>query len=572
MQLRCVFKGNWALAVLLIVQINASTSSLQLFADVFRTHDRVEVCSDVGVGLFSVQQGSNCECGFGFEPNGQSCQKCALSQYKDQVGNTACLPCGANKGTLPGTEDATLCLCSPGFRDDGAGGCVECAANTYKPHYANDACLSCHLNHVSPAGEISITACQCDAGYTIDATASDLNLKCVQCDYSTFKPLSGPQECTECPLNSETLERANVNADACVCSAGYELNAESNCEACEEGFFKPTADNAGCTTCGNLETTLHEGSTSQTQCVCEAGSTRNIATGECELCGPGTYKATAGDAECLPCNGASFAAPGSLTCASCPLHSRSDTGNVHAGNIGDCVCDAGYRRDGDACVACAVGTFKASAGNAPTCEPCAANKYQDQLGRPECEDCMNNAVSAAGSTSISQCLCEEGYAPDGALCSPCEAGSIKSTTGNEVCVECVRGKYSMSTTECQDCPDNSHTVHAGSDGIDDCLCVAAFQKSGTQCETCDAGFYCSGNDNRQACMPHSSSPAGSTSQAACVCENGRHLDQGACAVCPVEHFCTNNEIHHCFDHSNSAVGKAAETDCTCNAGYERKAA
>lgn len=170
------------LVAICIIQFHVCMASLAVFNEVFSEHDRVRVCSDVGIGLSSIRQGELCECGIGFEPGAQSCQACSINHFKNEIANVPCTECGNNKATLPGVGDGDLCLCFPGFSADSAGVCTSCASNTYKAHYGNNACLPCYANSVSLAESISINNCQCDVGYTVDVTAEDFDLKCVQCE------------------------------------------------------------------------------------------------------------------------------------------------------------------------------------------------------------------------------------------------------------------------------------------------------------------------------------------------------------------------------------------------------
>ena len=408
--------------------------------------------------------------------------------------------------------------------------------------------------------------------YTIDALASDINSQCQPCDTQGYKVESGMQACTSCPSNSETLIVGSIDVSDCLCSIGYTHDG-SNCVPCNQGEFKDAIGNQACYTCNALETTDATGSVSNAACICDQGAF--LSAGNCIACAAGSYKDATGSQSCTPCSETSYAAAGANSCINCPANSHSNyAGFTKTGTIDDCICDAGYERNGDVCVPCGLGYFKAIHGNAEVCEACDAGQYQDATAQTYCENCVANAVSGQGSTHVDQCLCLAGFTLSGEICEPCANGFIKENSGNEACIACARGKYSTSTTFCEDCVLNSYTASSGSHSISQCECVATFEKVSTgeefACEACQAGFYCPGANEKLQCIAHSSSPASSDEASDCKCNSGYYRsDSNACAECPVEHFCVNEAMHHCFVNSDSNTGKSAETECTCNAGYER---
>ena len=95
---------------------------------------------------------------------------------------------------------------------------------------------------------------------------------------------------------------------------------------------------------------------------------------------------------------------------------------------------------------------------------------------------ISNAVSVAGSSDSSMCLCNLGFTgSNAASCAACIAGKFKSSTGADACTDCRANTYSglaaqKSNTTCTPCYDNSVSL-AGSDHIDDCCCAAGFEFS-----------------------------------------------------------------------------------------------
>ena len=571
------FCKSWILVKVFFIctSICVTRGSLSIFQNVVTTNDRVSVCTSQGIGLTSEIQASECVCdlGYGHDSGNAQCQTCLTHEYKDTVASVSCTSCNSNMLTLPGSIDVNFCLCAPGFTHDGVDGCTPCAVNTYKAHYGNDACLVCFDNSVSVAESINQNDCVCKPGYTLDASASDVNLKCIQCDTTSFKSENGMQSCTSCPSNSETLTAGSIQSSACLCSLGYTHDG-SDCVPCEQGKFKEIIGDGGCTDCGLLETTDNTGSVSNVACVCVMGA--YLSDGNCVQCAYGSYKDVTGPESCTPCSGVSYSDTGASACTNCPSNSRSDyPGFTKTGTINDCICDPGYERDGDVCVPCQTGHFKELHGNDALCSTCASGQYQDATAQTDCENCVDNAISEEGSTHVDQCLCLSGFTLSGESCVPCADGYIKNVDGNGVCDACVRGKYSTSTTQCTDCVPNSYTASVGSYIISQCECVETYEKVSASgeftCQSCEAGFYCAGENQKEPCISHSTSPASSDEASDCKCIDGYYrTDSNACAECPVEHFCVDEALHHCFANSDSSTGQSQETQCTCNAGYEQK--
>lgn len=549
-------------------------ATLSVLQNVVLDNDRITVCSNLGLGLTSQVQASECVCdlGYGYDAGSAACQPCSIQEYKNTIGSETCQVCASNMLTLPGSVNVEFCLCSPGFTYDGVDSCTACQINTYKAHYGNDNCLVCFDNSVSEAESISQNNCVCKPGYSVDASAADINLKCQPCDTQSYKSESGMQACTQCPSNSETQTGGSIDASSCLCSIGYTHDG-SNCVPCNKGEFKDAIGNQICDTCNALETTDATGSVSNAACICDQGAF--LSEGNCIACAAGSYKDVTGSQPCTPCSATSYAASGASSCINCPANSHSNyAGFTKTGTIDDCICDAGYERSGDACIPCGLGYFKELHGNAEMCDACHAGQYQDATAQTYCENCVVNSISGQASTHVDQCLCLAGFTLSGEVCEQCADGFIKTNNGNEACIACARGKYSTSTTFCQDCVLNSYTAASGSYEDSQCECVATFQKATTAegfiCEACEAGFYCPGANAKLQCIAHSSSPPSSDETSDCKCIDGYYrTDLNACAECPVEHFCVDEAMHHCFQNSNSDTGQSQETQCTCNAGYER---
>ena len=99
-------------------------------------------------------------------------------------------------------------------------------------------------------------------------------------------------------------------------------------------------------------------------------------------------------------------------------------------------------------------------GNLPSCTGCASGRYKAAIGENRCDICPAHATTADHATtldSISQCLCEQGYA--GAIvnansaCVACTAGFAKDAPpSTDACVACTTGKYAgVAARQCAAC-------------------------------------------------------------------------------------------------------------------------
>ena len=133
------------------------------------------------------------------------------------------------------------------------------------------------------------------------------------------------------------------------------------------------------------------------------------------------------------------------------------------------------------------------AGNA--CTACATGTYKPTTGSVACTTCPASTTSPIASTSSTACIslaCNAGYTgPDGGVCSPCVAGKYKIATGSAACTNCGTGTYSTTAgataaATCLACPANSNSP-AGSTAAASCACNAGFALSNNVC-VCGLGY------------------------------------------------------------------------------------
>jgi hypothetical protein len=188
----------------------------------------------------------------------------------------------------------------------------------------------------------------------------------------------------------------------------------------------------------------------------------------------------------VPCAENTYSAAGAAQCDLCPDNTFAPGQSVR---LGDCRCLAGFHsavigEDGFPCSACPAGKHKEQAGALP-CTDCLPNFYSTATAATSnatCESCNLNAVSMAGSSNASMCLCDLGYTGSNAAgCAACAAGKFKASKGAAPCTNCRADTFSeltarTSNATCTPCYDNSVSP-AGSAHIDDCSCAAGFEFS-----------------------------------------------------------------------------------------------
>ena len=242
-----------------------------------------------------------------------------------------------------------------------------------------------------------------------------------------------------------------------------------------------------------------------------------------------------------------------------------------------------------------------------------AGTFKPNSGTGVCSgSCPANTMSAAGSVSMQDCLCNNGYTGEnGGRCNVCLSGKFKDTLGSGACTSCPAGTFSAAVAAttpftCSLCAANSfaaagsktctscpiHSVSsAGNRVITGCVCSAGFSgPDGGSCSSCDVGRYKAtrGSAACTSCPTGSNSAAASDALGDCTCNAGSSGPNGGpcsyCAVgsskktagsteclqCPVSKYSDtigSTLCSSCTKFSSSSVGSESATECFCNAGY-----
>ena len=345
------------------------------------------------------------------------------------------------------------------------------------------------------------------------------------------------------------------------------------CAACAAGKYKDEVSDAECTDCDVNSLSL-EGSTAVEDCHCKAGFTGANGT-VCLACAAGKHKAAPGDRDCASCPANTFSGIAAEACVSCPVHSQASPESTR---ISDCMCTPGYERVGDECLPCEHGYYKTLEGNM-LCLPCPAMTFQNQTAQSSCLACMHNAASETASTAIEQCACNAGFRAEMGGCVSCEPGTYKDTVQNTECVDCPVDSFlpdygSVSVDQCAACPADSSTYDAtGASNASQCMCVMGYERVSDACMPCRYGSYCTGMDSITACTRNSSTlQTGATNLGDCVCDAGYYRSDkiSDCIACTFDFYCVGDETRTpCVENSTSASGSTSLLDCVCLSGFKK---
>lgn len=393
---------------------------------------------NVGEGFTDETGCAACEPGtFNNAEDLSPCELCAVDTFAAGSGATVCEACGANEGTNDLTG-RTVCICAPGYTREG-GVCVQCAAGTSKGAFGDEACTACAADSIS---------------------------------------IAGATECSACASNSVTVGDDRTD---CVCVAGYVFDG-TVCSACPEGEFKATiSDSDQCAMCPHAgadgytrdSITLADATETCTECPLNSGVIDHDHT-QC-YCDASFYDPDAYSSRlptCVACPDGSTSAAGATECVFCPAN------EVEIDNV--CQCVAGYTRVDGTCQPCALGEFKADAGDG-ACAPCAEDTYAGLPPATSCTACPANS-DTNGLSGQFRCFCQEGHQPNNTLaadevlseCFACAAGMFKAVGDNSLCQNCAVNTFSdaPAASSCTPCHDFSGT--RGLQGATFCECVPGY--------------------------------------------------------------------------------------------------
>ena len=288
----------------------------------------------------------------------------------------------------------------------------------------------------------------------------------------------------------------------------------TECLPCAVDHYKNTLQ-AECTKCPKHSSTV--GATNASECVCGPGH-HGIATDT----DPNTENS------CTPCEESKFKpGHGNGDCHACPAHSTTN-GVGH----GTCDCDEGWTGD-------IVDTSAAS-----RCTECPVDTFKTQKGSMDCTACTPNSSTDKknASTSITSCICNEGFHGDPARpedrCDACPFSWYKDAIGPGECSRCPSG----AETSIMLAGTGRKQKQMAATRLTDCVCSEGYypemySEHRISCKFCAVDFY------------------SDTLSALAVGERAA-IGAAECSVCPL------------LSNTNNKVASSSVDNCRCTAGYE----
>ena len=479
-----------------------------------------------------------------------ACVACLPGKYKPATGlwDDECTECPASMYTEG--EASTSCTvfstCDPGYERTGTsssspGSCVACENGKY--------------NEANTWDDMCQDLLPCDPGKFRKNYSPQSAGACALCPVGTYKDVQGEYDavCSDCPEHSSTAQPGRVDLSACVCVAGWLANEATpqepycvNEDECETGSnnchqYAVCSDTEGSFTCAcsrfgyagdgvtcppicgdgwtmieeacddNNTRTLDgcsEACDIEAGAVCwQLGNPRNSSSACCRTCPAGEFltncsKDVTVDPEpgvCVPCVDGTFKAGRQSWDSTCQ--------DINACPLGEAL------RPGSA-----------SAKSAGICDKCEKGKYKDERGHwtSLCVACPEHSTtSGTGSTSLDDCLCEDGY--DNYF----ETATVLRCLDVDECTGTV--PHSSDTSDqTNDCHKNA--VCTNTQGSFTCECQSEFEDrsdppgSGTVCASRECGDGTRTSDEQ---CDDGNTGSGDGCNAECNVEQNFQCDEGS---------------------------------------------
>ena len=382
-----------------------------------------------------------CNCNAGYEANeiNDVCVACEMGKYRNTNANNS-IPCQTcESGKFTSTNTTIECETCSSHCGTGLYVTVECVPVS---DIECTACTGCDPGYYSHSNDNSTTDTRC--GISNNNGRSDTT--CRECDAGFYCQNSVRYSCGDYAMS----DTGSDDASDCKCIPGF-YNDSSACVQCEfdhhctDGVLEP---------CPQHSFNNNHGSATVYDCQCLRKYYRNETSDStsfsCVLCGPNDFcfnntafdcpddrmVADAGSFVVSNCTCVSgfYNSEDDAACLECPLDAYCEHGLLFNCSLDrhtleprstaaeDCLCRPGSRAVDGVCATCEPDTF---------CP-----------GDETIEACPDHAVSDAGSVTLLDCECSEGYAsvsPNASAleCVACAEGKFKAVVANAACGACT---------------------------------------------------------------------------------------------------------------------------------------
>ena len=406
------------------------------------------------------------KCNGGYRKNGTtSCIKCSAGYYSAGGTATSCTKCtGANTSaagassctvacsnrsgvsTWSSSATCTIVECNAGYKiedNECVLDSVTCSAGQYLP--ANTlTCSGCPAGYRCPGGTFNRASSdqgkfQCTAGTYAAANSSS----CSTCTGNKTSN-AGASSCTVACSNSTGVSEWSTTATCTVvkCNGGYRKNGNA-CTQCSAGTYSAGGTATTCSTCTGANTSAAGASSCTVACTNSAGVHTWSTTATCTAtkCSAGYYL---NGKNCTKCTGSKTTTDGN-TSTSCGTNCSNSAGVSEWSTTATCTvvkCNAGYRKNGNACTQCGAGTYS-TGGTATACSTC-TGANTSAAGASSCTVACTNSTGVHTWSSSATCTatkCNAGYYLNGKNCTKCATGM--GTTSGNTSTSCTANTYTI---------------------------------------------------------------------------------------------------------------------------------
>ena len=535
-------------------------------------------CTACLEGTYKAIQGTSscipCPAGtYSSSQNSTSCAPCSPNYYSEIPQSTSelnCRKCPGGSFSRAGTSRKGDCACFPGdYLDLESDSCVGCPAGSFKSTVGTFQCTNCPVNSYSMQGSGEIMSCLCNAGFS--GNISSISSVCSACPVDTYKYSPGPAACLPCSAGSYSKTGSTAASD-CICSAGYE-SVSGNFSSIPPFSSDCPKDRSmlsalsGIVCHLNYESNEHEWWTISPLQGGTFGTSPlllTFTTLDTEL-----YLDRLDIYSCSEPGCFSSQLIASFSGNSLPTPIYTTTGTLKLAFFSDDSVQfsgwsAYWQTELTGCAPCLPGSYKFVKGPSK-CVECDEGSYTvaGNSAFTSCHSCPLDSWSPKMSAGINSCLCNSGFfRAFGSNCSACLSGTYKPFVGNSDCFRCERGTYwtGQGATSHRVCSSCGLNSYSFDLGSVVCECNAGYSGNHDACEACWEGKY-----NNISGM------------SVCVeCAAGLYSDvkgSSFCMLCAPGKYSSNSGATSeetcipCKQNSMSPVGSTSYQSCLCNLGF-----
>jgi len=346
-----------------------------------------------------------------------NCEDCPAGTYRISAeSHNDCQNCPVNTDSPPRSHSTGACVeeCAIGNTLSESGECVECIAGKYKASIGNHECDSCNAGTFSTdVGATSVSLCRQCPEHTNSIEGSDEQIDC-KCIPGTSGDNGGPT-CTPCGMGQYQPDLGRSRCYPCAPDTYLNITGQK--------------DSKDCLKCPDKTSSVIQ-STSESQCICDPGTSGANGGPFCHHCEEGKYQERTNSETCEMCREGTY---------------LNTTG----------------MKSSDDCNLCELGRYQHERGKSH-CNLCASGTYLNITGGSAASDCIscpsNAGNSTPGSIDMTDCKCNPGTSgvDGGPICNLCEIGKFTDVSGVSICspttTVCPPGQYADSLNTCTSCP------------------------------------------------------------------------------------------------------------------------